>query len=65
MSEVFTLRFGYDNERREDFKLGSSAGIAGFNGGLGVTISNYKFSYAYSSLGSVGSLQSISLSTSF
>ena len=65
LSEVFTLRFGYDNERREDFKLGSSAGIAGFNGGLGVTISNYKFSYAYSSLGSVGSLQSISLSTSF
>ena len=65
LSEVFTLRFGYDNERREDFKIGSSAGIAGFNGGLGVTISNYKFSYAYSSLGSVGSLQSISLSTSF
>jgi long-subunit fatty acid transport protein len=65
LSEVFTLRFGYDNERREDFKLGSSAGIAGFNGGLGVTISNYQFSYAYSSLGSVGALNSITLSTSF
>jgi long-subunit fatty acid transport protein len=65
LSEVFTLRFGYDNERREDFKLGSSAGIAGFNGGLGITISEYKFSYAYSSLGSVGALQSLTLSTSF
>ena len=65
LSEVFTLRFGYDNERREDLKLGSSAGIAGFNGGLGVTISEYKFSYAYSSLGLVGALHSISLSTSF
>ena len=65
LSEVFTLRFGYDNERREDFKLGSSAGIAGFNGGLGVTISEYKFSYAYSSLGSVGALQSITLATAF
>jgi long-subunit fatty acid transport protein len=64
LSEVFTLRFGYDNERREDFKLGSSAGIAGFNGGLGVTISQYKFSYAYSSLGTVGALQSLTLSTS-
>ena len=65
LSEVFTLRFGYDNERREDFKLGSSAGIAGFNGGLGVKISEYKFSYAYSSLGSVGALQSLTLSTAF
>jgi hypothetical protein len=64
LSEVFTLRFGYDNERREDFKLGSSAGIAGFNGGLGVSISEYKFSYAYSSLGTVGALQSLTLSTS-
>jgi len=64
LSEVFTLRFGYDNERREDFKLGSSAGIAGFNGGLGVKISEYKFSYAYSSLGTVGALQSLTLSTS-
>lgn len=65
LSEVFTLRFGYDNERREDFKLGSSAGIAGFNGGLGVNVSGYKFSYAYSSLGSVGALQSLTLATSF
>ncbi len=64
LSEVFTLRFGYDNERREDFKLGSSAGIAGFNGGLGVNVSGYKFSYAYSSLGSVGALNSLTLSTS-
>jgi hypothetical protein len=64
LSEVFTLRFGYDNERREDFKIGSSAGIAGFNGGLGVNISEYKFSYAYSSLGTVGALQSLTLSTS-
>jgi len=65
LSEVFTLRFGYDNERREDFKLGSSAGIAGFNGGLGIKISNYTFSYAYSSLGSVGALNSLTLATSF
>jgi len=65
LSEVFTLRFGYDNERREDFKVGSSAGIAGFNGGLGVNVSGYKFSYAYSSLGSVGSLNSLTLSTTF
>lgn len=65
LSKVFTLRFGYDNERRSDFKIGSSSGIAGFNGGLGVKVSDYRFSYAYSSLGTVGALQSISLSTAF
>jgi hypothetical protein len=65
LSEVFTLRFGYDNERRSDLKVGSSAGIAGFNGGLGVKVSEYQFSYGYSSLGLVGAMHRIGVSTSF
>jgi len=65
LSEVFTLRFGYDNERRSDLKIGSTAGIAGFNGGLGIKISEYQFSYGYSSLGLVGAMHRIGLSTSF
>jgi hypothetical protein len=64
LSEVFTLRFGYDNERRSDLKVGSSSGIAGFNGGLGVKVSEYNFSYGYSSLGVVGAMHRIGLSTS-
>jgi long-subunit fatty acid transport protein len=64
LSEVFTLRFGYDNERRSDLKIGSSAGIAGFNGGLGVKVSDYQFSYGYSSLGLVGAMHRIGVSTS-
>jgi long-subunit fatty acid transport protein len=64
LSEVFTLRFGYDNERRSDLKVGSSAGIAGFNGGLGVKVSEYQFSYGYSSLGLVGAMHRIGVSTS-
>ena len=65
LSEVFTLRFGYDNERRSNLKVGSSSGIAGFNGGLGVKVSDYNFSYGYSPLGVVGAMHRIGLSTAF
>jgi len=64
LSEVFILRFGYDNERRSEMKIGSSSGIAGFNGGLGVKVSEYIFNYGYSSLGSIGAMHRIGLSTS-
>jgi len=63
LSEVFTLRFGYDNEKRSDLKVGSSSGIAGFNGGLGVKVSEYSFNYGYSSLGSIGAMHRIGLAT--
>ena len=65
LSDAFTLRFGYDNESRSDLKVGSSSGIAGFNGGLGVKISEYVFNYGYSSLGSIGAMHRISLATAF
>jgi len=63
LSEVFTLRFGYDNEARSDLKVGSSSGIAGFNGGLGVKISEYLFNYGYSSMGTIGAMHRIGLAT--
>ena len=64
LSKVLKLRLGYDNERRSEFKIGSTAGIAGFNAGLGVKISDYQFDYGYSSLGLVGGLHRIGISTS-
>ena len=64
LSKVMKLRFGYDNERRSDFKIGTTAGIAGFNAGLGIKISDYQFDYGYSSLGLVGGLHRIGISTS-
>jgi hypothetical protein len=64
LSKVLKLRFGYDNERRSEFKIGSTAGVAGFNAGLGITVSNYQFDYGYSSLGLVGGLHRIGISTS-
>ncbi len=64
LSKVMKLRVGYDNERRTEFKIGTTAGIAGFNAGLGVKVSDYQFDYGYSSLGLVGGLHRISISTS-
>ena len=63
LSKVLTLRFGYDNERRSDLKVGTTAGIAGFNVGLGIHVSEYQFDYGYSSLGPVGALHRIGIST--
>lgn len=63
LSKVLTLRLGYDNERRSELKIGSTAGIAGFNAGIGAKISNYQFDYGYSSLGLVGGLHRIGIST--
>lgn len=65
LSKVLTLRLGFDNERRSDLKIGTTAGIAGFNIGLGAKISEYNFNYGYSSLGLVGALHRVGISTSF
>jgi hypothetical protein len=64
LSKVFKLRFGYDNEKRTELKVGSFAGIAGFNAGLGAVISNYRFDYGFSSMGPIGDLHRITISTS-
>jgi len=65
LSQTFSLRLGYDNEKRSELKVGTTAGIAGFNAGLGVNISDYRFDYGYSSLGLIGGLHRISLVTAF
>jgi hypothetical protein len=57
----FQLRFGYDNEKRTDLKVGSSAGLAGFSGGLGIIIDQYRLDYSLSSLGKVGDLHRVSI----
>lgn len=64
LSPVFNLRFGYNNERRSELKIGTTAGIAGFNAGLGIKISDYQFNYGYSSLGLVGGWHRVGISTS-
>ena len=63
LSRVILLRVGYDNARRKDYKIGSSADLAGFSAGLGILVSGYHFDYALSSLGKAGNLHRISLRT--
>lgn len=63
LSQAVKLRLGYDNEKRKELKIGSTAGMAGFSFGLGIKISDYSFDYALSSLGSIGSLHRIGIST--
>jgi len=65
LSKVLSLRFGYDNEKRSELKVGTTAGIAGFNAGFGAQISDYRFDYGFSSLGTIGALHRVSISTTF
>jgi hypothetical protein len=65
LSKVLKLRAGFDNERRTELKIGSFAGLAGFSVGLGITVKDYQFNYAFSSMGQIGALHRIGLNTSF
>ena len=65
LSKVLQLRFGYDNTQRKDLKVGATAGLAGFSSGIGLSVSQYKVDYAISSLGKIGALHRISISSSF
>jgi hypothetical protein len=61
LSAVLQVRFGYNNEQRRELKIGSSAGLAGFSGGIGISVSEYKVDYSFSSLGRIGNFQRISI----
>ena len=63
ISRVLQLRIGFDNAVRKDLKVGTSAGLAGFSAGLGITTGDYRIDYAISLLGNIGSLHRISLAT--
>jgi hypothetical protein len=63
LSRVLRLRLGYDNEKRKELKIGTTAGTAGFNIGVGILISRYNFDYGFSSMGLIGGLHRISIST--
>lgn len=65
-SENVLFRIGYNNEKRQDLKLGTSLGIAGFSAGLGIRfLDKYSFDYSLNSLGKVGSTHRFNLGYSF
>jgi hypothetical protein len=63
LSTVLQVRFGYNNEQRKDLKIGTSSGLAGFSGGIGITVREYRVDYSLSSLGKIGNLHRISIAT--
>lgn len=65
LSNTLRLRLGYDNQKRKELKVGSSAGLAGFNMGLGIKITDYMFDYGFSSMGLIGAMHRVGISTSF
>lgn len=62
-SKAVQFRLGYNNEQRKELKLDTSAGLAGFNLGLGILISDYMVDYAFSSMGLIGGIHRIGIST--
>jgi hypothetical protein len=61
-SDNVSASIGYDNQSRQDLKLGTSLGIAGFSTGIGIRFGDkYKFDYALNSLGKVGSTHKVNL----
>ncbi|MGA7160408.1 MAG: type IX secretion system protein PorQ [Bacteroidota bacterium] len=61
MSKELRFRFGYDNERHQDLTLGTSSGLAGFSFGGGLVLETLRFDYAFTSLGKIGSLNTITV----
>lgn len=63
LSKVIRLRFGYDNEKRKELKVATTAGLAGFNLGVGINTAGYNVDYAFSSMGAIGEFHRIGLTT--
>ncbi|MEW6702312.1 MAG: type IX secretion system protein PorQ [Bacteroidota bacterium] len=64
LGQSLKLRLGYDNEKRRELKIGTTAGLAGFSVGLGFVVSKYNVDYSFSSMGSIGALHRFGISTS-
>lgn len=56
------LRVGYNNERRQDFKILSGSGLAGFSIGGGINTDMYNIDYAFSSFGQIGAVHRVTIS---
>jgi hypothetical protein len=63
LGQSLRLRIGYDNEKRKELRIGASAGLAGFSLGFGFIVKGYNVDYAFSSMGSIGSLHRFGIST--
>lgn len=63
LSEQVRLRAGYNNKLRNDLSVGGALGLSGISGGLGLEFNQFKFDYAFSSLGVIGIQHQLSVAT--
>ncbi len=65
LTKNFNLRVGYNYERRQELKLESHPGIAGFSFGFGIKISKFHLSYGYAEYHAAGGPNHITITTNF
>ncbi|KXK04606.1 MAG: type IX secretion system protein PorQ [Ignavibacteriaceae bacterium] len=62
LSDNVNLRVGYNNKFRQNYKTGTTTGLAGFSAGVGINFyEKYNLDYGFNSLGNVGSTHRINL----
>ncbi|MDP1675754.1 MAG: type IX secretion system protein PorQ [Bacteroidota bacterium] len=61
LSKALRFRFGYNNERRKELKIGTSSGMAGFSFGGGLVLKNIRLDYSFNSFGKIGSINRITI----
>lgn len=61
----FNLRVGYNYQRRQELKLQSHPGIAGFSFGFGLKILRFHLSYGYAKYHAAGGPNHFTISTNF
>ena len=55
------VRVGYNNEQRQELKIGQSSGLAGLSVGGGVVAGMYTVDYAFTSYGEIGSVHRVAV----
>jgi hypothetical protein len=65
LSQNFHLRVGYNFQRRQELKLETHTGIAGFSFGFGLKISKFNLSYGYAKYHLAGGPSHFTISTNF
>ena len=59
------LRLGYNNRTRQDVPFGTTKGLSGFSGGVGVLFGGYRFDYGFNPLGRIGGLHRVTVNAPF
>jgi len=65
LSKLLRLRLGYENELHSDLDTGADDGFAGVSLGFGLVWKSYRFDYAFSSMGALGSVNRFGIYGSF